>query len=186
MQRCAALAPRRDIAVLCPTRLTPGGWFVRYQTLRSGRREYLCNLDTKPPGSGEAFHALAGGRSRPFPLGVTASGQWPRDTRLPRDLGLIGARPLEPGQRSAREVPVRLALLRRTTVATHPALLLRVADYPDGGVHGGHLAVVWNQRDAGYALSLHFAERSPHSESARESIALQAAAEMSRFEAAGR
>jgi hypothetical protein len=48
------------------------------------------------------------------------------------------------------------------------------------------LAVVWNQGDAGYALSLHLAERSPQSQSARRSIVLQAAAEMSRFEAAGR
>jgi hypothetical protein len=90
---------RRDIPVLCPTQLTPGRSFVRHQTLRSGRREYLCDLETKPPGSGEAFHVLAGGRSGRFSLRTTTSGEWPRDTRLPRDLGLIGAKPLKPGQR---------------------------------------------------------------------------------------
>jgi hypothetical protein len=185
VERCSALAPRRAIPVLCPTRLTPGRWRVRYQTLRSGRREYLCNLETTPAGSGAAFHVLAGGRSRPFSLSSTASGGWPRDPRLPRDLGLIGSESRKRGQRSLRERRIRPRLIRRTTVSTHSALLLRVADYPDGGVHGGHLAVVWNQGEAGYALSIHFSERDRHSPSEREAVLLEVAGSMSRFTAAG-
>ena len=186
MRRCSALASRREIQVLCPTRLTAGRWHVRYQTLRSGRQEYLCNLETTPAGSGEAFHVLAGGRSTRFSLSTTASGEWPRDTRVPRDLGLIGSESRKPGQRSRPEQRIRLRLSRRTSVATHPALVLRVADYPSGGVHGGHLAVVWNQGDAGYALSIHFAERNSHSPTEREAVLLQAASSMSRFTARGR
>ena len=34
--------------VLCPTWLTAGRWFVRYQALRRGRRGHLCDLETKP------------------------------------------------------------------------------------------------------------------------------------------
>jgi hypothetical protein len=60
-------------------------------------------------------------------------------------------------------------------------LLPRVADYPDGGVHGGHLAVVWNQGQAGYALSTHFAEHSRRSQ--RQAALLRAATTMSRFTA---
>jgi hypothetical protein len=183
VQRCSALASRRDIPVLCPTHLTAGRWHVRYQTLRRGRREYLCNLETTPAGSGDAFHVLAGGRSSPFSLRTTASGEWPRNPRLPRDLGLIGSERRKPGQRSRPERWIRLRLSRRATVATHPALVLRVAEYPDGGVHGGHLAVVWNQGDAGYALSIHFAERNRHSPTEREALLLQAAGSMSRFTA---
>ena len=130
-------------------------------------------------------------RARGRPQWAVSAGRhrkWPMATRH-----AIAPRP-RPHRRQATRAgpalgaggPVRLELLRRTTVATHPALLLRVADYPDGGVHGGHVAVVWNQRDAGYVLSLHFAARSSHSQSERQSIVLQAAAEMSRFEAAGR
>jgi hypothetical protein len=183
VQRCSALASRRDIPVLCPTRLPSGKWQVRYQTLRGGRREYLCNLETKPSGSGDAFHVLAGGRSSPFPLRTTVSGQWPRDTGLPRDLGLIGAKPLRPRRHSRREKRIRLRLSRRTTVAAHPALILRVADYPDGGVHGGHVAAVWNQGGAGYVLSVHFGERNRYTRTEREAVLLQAASGMSRFTA---
>ena len=161
---------------LCPQRVTPGRWVVRHGTLRRGRREYLCDLETRPFGSGAVFHVLAGGRAGRFPLATTASGFWPRDPRLVRDLGLVGARPLEPGQ--TVEERVRLRLVRRTTVAGDAALLLRVAGYPDGGVHGGHLAVVWNRGAAGYVLSMHF--NGP----AREGALLRAAAAMSRGQSA--
>jgi hypothetical protein len=176
--RCQALAPRRDVPVLCPTALTPGPWFMRYQTLRRGRAEYLCNLETKPFGTGVAFHALAGGRTGRFDLRTTPRHTWPVDVHLHRDLGLVGAKGLKPGQRPEDEVRVRLRLLRRTTVRHHPALLLRVAGYPNGGVHGGHLAVVWNQGSSGYVLSLHFTPRVlPEAE--REAAVLAAAGRMS-------
>lgn len=179
VKRCAALAPRRSIPVLCPTRLPTARWYVRYQTLRSGRFEYLTNLDTKPAGSGDPFHVLAGGRRGRFSL-KSIAGRWPVDADLSRDLGLVGTKPLKPGQRWD-EQPVRLKLRRHAKVTRHPALLLKVADYPDGGVHGGHLAVVWNQGRNGYALSLHFAERSKRKRAEQEAVLLEAATAMSRF-----
>ena len=181
VQRCAELAPRRDVAVLCPARLTAARWYVRYQTLRSGRMEYLTNLDTKPDGSGDPFHVLAGGRRGRFSL-RSEGGRWPADASLDRDLGLVGALPLKPGRRGdAEQRPVRPTLLRRATVGEHPGLLLRIADYPVGGVHGGHLAAVWNQGRDGYVLSLHFAERSLRPRAEQEAVLLAAAAAMSNF-----
>lgn len=184
VRRCAELAPRRAIPVLCPTRLPAARWYVRYQTLRSGRLEYLTNLDTKPSLSGDPFHVLAGGRRGRFSL-RTVAGRWPVDADLDRDLGLVGALPLKPGQRHDAQQPVRPALLRRVTVNRHPALLLQVEEYPRGGIHGGHLSVVWNQRRAGYTLSLHFADRSPRPRAEQEAVLIAAAAAMSRFGSAG-
>jgi hypothetical protein len=191
VQRCAALAPRRDIPVLCPTRLPKARWFVRYQTLADGRLEYLTDLETKPQGSGDPFHVLVGGRRGRFSLKTTTDGEWPVDAPVPsptccattpRDLDLIGARQ---GKQPDTWEPVRLKLRRRTTVARHAALLLMAAGYPDGGIHGGHLAVVWNQGDDGYVLSMHFAEHNKRAPSEQEAVLLQAAAGMSGFTGPG-
>jgi hypothetical protein len=190
VRRCAALATRRDVPVLCPTRLPQARWFVRYQTLANRRSEYLTDLETKPHGSGDPFHVLAGGRRGRFSLKTTADGHWPVDAPVPsstccatpRDLGLIGAkRATAPGTWE----PVRLKLRRSTSVARHPALLLVVAGYPDGGIHGGHLAVVWNQGDNGYVLSMHFAEHSKYTPREQEALLLNAATAMSGFAAPG-
>jgi hypothetical protein len=54
---------------------------------------------------------------------------------------------------------LRLRVLRRVRIAGHRGLLLKAAPYPSGGVHGGHIAAVWSQDGAGYAVSLHFEHR---------------------------
>jgi hypothetical protein len=180
LRRCAALASGRDVAVLCPTRLPKARWKVAHQTLRGGRLEYLIDLETNRTGSGDPFHVLAGGRHGRFLLNTT-NGKWPTNTGLTRDLGLVGAKPLKPGQRHEQQQPVRLKLVRRSTVGEYLALLLEVADYPDGGVHGGHLAVVWNQQRDGYVLSMHFAEQSTRTRPQQEAVLHQTATAMSRL-----
>lgn len=176
--RCSALAPARGVPVLCPTLLPKGRWVVRHRSLRGGPDEYLLDIETEPPGWGGAFHLLAGGRTGRFSLSTTPSGGWPRDTRLRRDLGLVGAKPLRPGQPAAQAKRVRPERLRRASVAGHDALLLRVRHYPDGGVHGGHLAVVWNVGGAGYTVTLHFAQDSGRDEHQRHAMLLEVAAGM--------
>lgn len=180
VRRCVALAPRRDIPVLCPTRLPKARWYVAHQTLRGGRNQYLTDLETKPGGAGDPSHVLAGGRRGRFSL-ETTNAKWPVDTRLPRDLGLVGAKPLKPGQRHDEQRRVRLKLVGRSSLGKHPALLLKVTDYPDGGVHSGHLAIIWNEGNHGYTLSLHFAEPSKHDGDDQEALIVQIAAAMSRF-----
>ena len=78
---------------------------------------------------------------------------------------------------------MRPAVVDRIEVAGHPGLLLQVAGFPDGGVHGGHLAAIWNQRGSGYVLSMHFPISGPSSPARRRSV-VEAAAAMSRFRAA--
>jgi len=91
---------------------------------------------------------------------TTRGGHWPPDPTLANDLGLIGAKPLRPGQPGTTSpilVPPRV--LRRVDIGGHRGLLLQEAAYPNGGVHGGHVAAIWNQGADGYVLSLHFTER---------------------------
>lgn len=183
VRRCAGLIPRRSIPVLCPTRLPKGDWIVRYQTLATGRLQYLASFQTCPlgsGGSGGAHHVLAGGRRGRWPL-ETARGRWPADTEMPRDLILLPHGSLQPGEGPDDLQREPLRVLGRATVDEHPALLLRAAEYPAGGAHGGHLIAVWNQAGNGYTLSMHFGENDSRSQEEREAVLLQAAAAMSRF-----
>lgn len=47
-------------------------------------------------------------------------------------------------------------VLRRATVNGHEALVLIAPAYPEGGLMGGHVIVLWNQLQHGYMLSLLF------------------------------
>ena len=169
--RCEALANSRDIRVLCPTRLPRAGWAVRYRSLERGRLAYLTDFQA----DGGRHHALAGGRNERFDL-KTKGGQWPVRVppigqaccARPYDLGLIGARETS---RVGVYAAVRLKVRGRVSIAGRRGLLLEAAGYPNGGIHGGHLVAVWNQRGHGYVLSIH---------DAREDDLLEAAAAMSR------
>lgn len=177
---CRALARWRTLAVLCPTRLPRGRWTVSHPTLRDGRCAYLLDLNARPFGRTIPFHALAGGRCGSWPL-TTGGGRWPAGPPLADDLGLIGAKPLRPGQPGATTpIPVRPRVLRRVVIAGHRGLVVQAAIYPEGGVHGGHIAAIWNQGTAGYVLSLHFTER-PHAATPNwEQTVIDAAEAMSR------
>lgn len=113
-----------------------------------------------------------------FSFSTTAGGGWPRNARLHRDLGLVGAKPLKPGQRDSQAELVRLDRLGRTSVAGHEALLLRVREYPNGGLHGGHLAVIWNVGQAGYAVTMHFSNDSGLDQRERRAVLVGVAASM--------
>lgn len=177
---CRRLAASRMLPVLCPTRLPEGRWFVNHRTLRNGRCAYLLDLNTHPFGQNIPFHALAGGRCGLWPL-TTRSGRWPARGALTNDLGLIGAKPLRPGQPSTTTpTPVPPRVLRRVDVNGHHGLLLQEAVYPNGGVHGGHLAVIWNQDGNGYVLSLHFTESPRAPTSSWQQIVIDTADTMSR------
>ncbi len=165
------------LAVRCPSWLPLGAWGGR--ALRSGECDYLFDLHRRS-GQGGPYHAFVGGRCGNFSL-RTRRGWWPVKPRRVRDLGLIGSKPLEPGQRGPTS-PARLRVLGTTTVADGPALLLVAKPFPTGGVHGGHIAVVWNQDGAGYAVTLHFADEGTPDERS-ENVVLRAAASMSRYAA---
>ncbi len=60
-----------------------------------------------------------------------------------------------PGHTEADRRRVGLRVLRATRVRSAPALVLRNPPYPVGGIHGGHVTVIWNAGGAGYAVSGH-------------------------------
>jgi hypothetical protein len=124
---------------------------------RPGRCQSLLDIESTAPGAFRPFHLLFGTRCRPFPL-TTADSVWPRALAqvLPDDLGLIGFTAEIPGRPRLGGKPVRLKVLRRTSVAGRRALLMRVAPYPAGGLHGGHVVALWNDGGRGYVVSLHF------------------------------
>lgn len=156
---CAREAGRVSLAVLCPARLPDSG----YEPARGFGDPpcaYLVNLEprnmTERPGS--VFHLLIGGRCRPWDL-RTRGRSWPAEPRSATgdgDLRLVGSEPLRPGESALEEAErVGLRVLRAARVGAAPALVLRNPPYPAGGIHGGHVSVVWNAGGAGYVVSGH-------------------------------
>jgi hypothetical protein len=167
------------VPVLCPQRLPAGRWVVNHRTLRIGRCQYLLDLETRPSGSDDPFHILAGGRCGRWPL-ETRSRRWPARVPLEPDLGLVGTKPLKPGQSAKDQQYVRLRVVRRARVAGHAGLVLTAAPYPNGGVHGGHTVAVWNEEGNGYTLTMHFHPGDHRSADEKAALVLQVADTMAR------
>lgn len=150
-QAAAAVAAR----VLCPPSggRPPALVEVRHGDLAPEPCAYLVNLDTRrrDPRDARPFHVLIGGSCEPFALSAD-SGRWAVDP--PASLRLVSSPPLVLGQ------PPRLTrpyVLARRRVRGHPALLLRSDPFPEGGLHGGHYTLVWNEDGRGYAVGVHYA-----------------------------
>jgi hypothetical protein len=102
----------------------------------------------------DPFHFIIGGRCKRFSLAVTGDRRWPVRPNKQDYLALVGERSLRPGETSAPlELPI---VIGRETIAKEPGLLCRVTPYPDGGLHGGHYALIWNEGNDGYVISFHY------------------------------
>ncbi|WP_205696243.1 hypothetical protein [Conexibacter sp. SYSU D00693] len=113
---------------------------------------YLLDLEARGVRARNApFHVLLGGRCRPFDL-RTRHGRWPVAS-VRDDLRVVGRAPQRPGGGGGQQVP--LTVLGRPRVLGRPALLVRAAPYPAGGMHGGHVLLVHNVDGAGYVVSAH-------------------------------
>ncbi len=157
---CAKDAGSVSVGVLCPTRL-PAGGFESPRSYGDAPCTYL--IDLEPRGmlerAGEVFHLLFGGTCEPWSLD-TRDGRWPAGldgARAGDDLRLIGTTSLTPGQTEADRRRVRLRVLRRARIGPNPALVVRNPPYPAGGIHGGHISIVWNASGAGYVVTGHAA-----------------------------
>jgi hypothetical protein len=129
---------------------------VRYRSIERARNRYL--IDLRVAAKSGAHHVLAGGRRQPFDLRV-GDDQWPSRVpptdplccSRPGDLGLVGAREQTLGVWE----PVRMRVVHVVSLRRMPALMLAAAPHPDGGIHGGHLTLIWNQGHHGYVFSIH-------------------------------
>ncbi|HEX2414620.1 MAG TPA: hypothetical protein VHJ37_05325 [Thermoleophilaceae bacterium] len=147
---CERAAARLPVAARCPLAIpVPDGAWGRARDLDSDHCKYLIDVEPGAPGrdrrAGAIYHLLFGARCRRFDLS-TRAGRWPAGRFFGDDLRLVG-------RWSSR--PVRPFVVRRLTVGTHPALLLRYPPQPLTTVHSGHLAIIWNEGSAGYAVSGH-------------------------------
>jgi hypothetical protein len=178
LRRCDEVTDETTVPVRCPRSLPGRGpWSVEHRNFGDGASEWL--MDLAAFGRGRfPFHLLIGARDPAWDLRTDGS-RWPRRGQHPgAALRLVGARALEPGG-SPRPRVVRPRVVAATRVAGHRALLLRVAAYPAGGLHGGHLAVVWNQEGVGHLVSLHVPEQPAARRREREWL-LATAASMAR------
>jgi hypothetical protein len=120
---------------------------------------YLLEAQSGFGSRAPVFHVLFGGQRKPFPARFEGSG---------RLLRLTTRRKVVPFYASPRggrvlghdvvEMPTRL--IRTTRVHGQTAGILKAPPYPKGGIHGGHMIVMWNERGHGYLVSAH-SERSP-------------------------
>lgn len=153
---CDRISRRVEVMVRCPLMLPAGGRYERPRAYDVMSCTYLVNLEPRGASrkQGLPFHVLFGSRCEPFDLSL-GDGRWPARRVPDDDLRLVGMAAFEPGEDLADTEPTRLAVLKSTTVAGQLALVVRVAPYPQGGMHGGHLGLVWNAYGAAHAITVH-------------------------------
>jgi hypothetical protein len=136
----------------CPTKFPrpPRAGRIETQTLTPrGYAGYLLSVNLLGFRTDDGGHVILGSQPHPFVLSGKAGQRWPkRATQIP-DAALK-----LPGRLHG---PARLTVLRHVDVGGD-ALALRAAPYPAGGLHGGHVIVLWNAGDRGQLVSLHFAD----------------------------
>jgi hypothetical protein len=150
---CRKLDTHQRVRVLCPRSLPDPG---RGHVLVDSGCTYLVELMARrfDKSGKRPFHMLFGGRCRPYSL-ATKNRHWPRSPQEGADgMGLVVRGSFRPGQKKAPLESPRA--IERLSVSGEPALLCAVAPYPDGGIHGGHYVLIWNQRHAGYVMSFHY------------------------------
>ena len=139
-----------DFTILCPTHWprtrSPSSPSLRWMT--KTKRVYLLNafngLRDRSP---HVFHLLIGGQQRDFGKRWTAI-----DPGLRVTTGLVTT-PIRGGGRFVQQRPARR--IGTTTVAGHAAVVLQEPAYPQGGLQGGHIIILWNAAGHGYLVSVH-------------------------------
>lgn len=141
--RCRAETRGRTVAA-CPSTFPRPGGFERARQFERERCHSLVNYEPRDVRGPGVFHLIVAARCGALSLRARA-GRWPATYPARRDMRLLGV----------PEPQGRLVVLRRTTVRGRPALLLRNPPYPAGGIHGGHLTVLFVRGDSSYAVTGH-------------------------------
>jgi hypothetical protein len=147
---CAAAATPSRFPVLCPTRWpSPGSRGApKARLFEEASDVYLISVENGfSSRGGQIFHLLVGGQGQPF-------GRWPAgvdpDLRVTTRKVTI---PQRGGGRFVQQLPAR----RIATARVHGAraAVLQEPPYPTGGLHGGHVVVLWSEDGHGYLVSVH-------------------------------
>jgi hypothetical protein len=149
---CAKIAGDSQIPVLCPPPAkSDGPLAIVHEDLDPEPCGYLINLEAPldERDGPEPSHAVIGGACTVVPVDVPP-GPWPPD---PPSLRLVANPPLESGRQPRITRP---DVLRAVEVRGHRGLLMQSKPGVEGGFHGSHYELVWNEGGAGYTVSLHW------------------------------
>jgi hypothetical protein len=155
---CREAAVGATFPVACPTE-----WPATGRPSKVGLRlfgsdtGYLLEAQTGFGSHSPVFHVLLGGQDQPFPPGFEGGGKQLRVTtrRVTTPIHKGGE---ATGRLFVVERPTRR--VGTTRIHRQPAAILRAPPYPQGGIHGGHSIVMWNENGHGYLVSAH-SETSP-------------------------
>ena len=158
---CQRRARRGKFTVLCPTRypLAPASRVTASGQSLLGPSFYWASFnDAAGFDDGDDGHLIFGGQRPPFSLIGSRGQTWPhpRQRRPVQQLALphLLTMPIQGGGHYVAQRPARI--LRRANVRGRDALILVAPAYPQGGLMGGHVIILWNWHGHGYMLSLHF------------------------------
>lgn len=152
---CRKAADVAALPVLCPTGWPDSGRPAKARLRLYGSDvAYLLEAQTGFGSRSPVFHVLFGGQRKPFPAGFEGGGKRLRVTTRrvvtpyyasPRGGRVLGTSVVE---RPTRRVAT-------TRVHGQPAAIMTAPSYPQGGIHGGHSIVMWNEDGRGYLVSTH-------------------------------
>lgn len=165
VEACDRLATRKHVRVLCPHKLpvSPAGGTVRPgRPLCRPSRTYMVEYRVSARDGAYAGRVLVGAGLRSFRLDDRAPGDaWIKPDGVPPALRL------RPGG----------TVIARATVHKRPALVVAA---PAGGLHGGHVLVLWNEDGHGYLVSV--GGQADRTELARAAIGVAASTVVSKLE----
>jgi len=138
------------VPVLCPTRWpSPSGRGApKARVFGDAADVYLINVENGfSRRGGHVFHLMVGGQAHPF-------GRWPAG--VDPDLRVTTRKVTIP-QRGGGTFVQKLPARRIATARVHGAraTVLQEPPYPAGGIHGGHVVVLWSEAGHGYLVSVH-------------------------------
>jgi hypothetical protein len=152
---CREAADVVTLPVVCPTEWPDAGRPAKVRLRLYGSDvAYLLEAQSGFGNRSAVFHVLFGGQRKLFPDGFEGGGKQLRVTTRrvvtpyygsPRGGRVLGTSVVE---RPARRVGT-------TRVHGLPAAIMKAPPYPQGGIHGDHAIVMWNENDHGYLVSAH-------------------------------
>ena len=147
---CSKLTQSVSFTVMCPTAWprTAAAGDPQVGVLATTQTTYLVNaFNGVSDHSAHIFHLLFGGQNTPFGTGHGSIDAGLRVTT--RDVRI----PMTGGGTFVQQLAVRY--ISSTIVHHRRATVLQEPPYPQGGVQGGHVLVLWNESGHGYLVSVH-------------------------------